>query len=187
VCRTTCSAGAADLATPSKEAILDRIHTLTGLDALFEIEAIERISGAEANVPFVAKELEGTTAIKVIFKRGRLKLKYIRGGREDEYDDRQFVVLLDAAGKNLLAVTSTVSKANPDIHPDKPLGKIATMFRDELATSDPIDPETPIAVISLKICLTLSKTRFPRIGSFLGLPIRRQTVVVLGARVHGNS
>jgi hypothetical protein len=129
--------------TPSWTYILDRIHRLTGLDTLFAIASIENVPAPSANIPFLEKELEGKTAIKVTFKRGRLRLNSVPPGLEDKYDDRQFVVLFDADARKLLSVTSRISRKDPDIHPERPLREIETEFRNagemyqSFPTSDP--------------------------------------------------
>jgi hypothetical protein len=115
--------------TPTRTYILDRISRLTGLESLFEVESIENVPASNANIPFLAKELEGKTAIKVTFKRGKLKFKFPRGGLEDKYDGRRFVVLLDADAKRLLSVTSTIPIKDPDIHPEESLDNIEVQLR----------------------------------------------------------
>jgi hypothetical protein len=117
LCRCV-SVSAGDAPSLPEEAILNRVHAFTGLDTMFEVDSIENVPASTANVPFLAKALEGKTAIKVTFKPGRLKLKSRAPGMQDKYDDRQFVVLLDGDAKNLFSVTSTISKKDPDIHHD---------------------------------------------------------------------
>jgi hypothetical protein len=128
---------------PTKAYILDRIHVLTGLDALFQVDSIKSVPATAAMIPFLNKELEGKTAIEVTFKRGKLNLKSGRAGEPDKYNDRQFVVLLDADAKKLLAVTSTLSKKDPDIHPELSLEEAEDYLRHSselyvsFPTSDP--------------------------------------------------
>jgi hypothetical protein len=119
-------AWAGDSPMPAREAILNRIHILTGLDTLFAVESIEGARASDADIPFLGKELEGKAAIKITFKRGKLKLKSVPAGKEDKYSDRQFIVLLDAEANKLLSVTSTIVKKDPQIHPEKSRNEIET-------------------------------------------------------------
>jgi hypothetical protein len=118
--------------TPPPTFILERIHKLTDLDTLFPVKTIEDAPASTASIPFLEKELEGKTAIKVTLKRGKLKLKTSPGQIEieDKYNDRQFVVLLDSDAKKLLSVTSRISKKDPDIHPERSARQLEEWFRN---------------------------------------------------------
>jgi hypothetical protein len=120
--------------TPTQKYILERIHKLTELDTLFAVEKIEDAPASTANIPFLEKQLEGKNAIKVTLKPGKLKLKPPPGKIENEddyndaYNDRQFVLLLDADAKTILSIRSRISKQDPNIHPEPPVAEIERLY-----------------------------------------------------------
>ena len=110
---------------PTRETILNRIHVLTGLDSLFDVESIEWARASEANIPFLERDLEGKESNQShVQKRGELKLKPTSADDRDKNVDRQFVVLLDAEANKILSLTSTIAKTDPSIHPEQSLEQI---------------------------------------------------------------
>jgi hypothetical protein len=106
-------------APPSLEHIQSRIARVTGLEASFSIDTIERVSLKELNIPCLSPQIADKWGVRVRFAPGKMKWTPPMRGVEDPYV-RYFTVYLDADANRVLAITSRLAKRSPDIHDNPP-------------------------------------------------------------------
>jgi hypothetical protein len=129
------------IALPPPERVLDCVKRVTGLDAFFTMEKIERASLAEIDTPFSKAPMKDKTGIRVSFAPGKVKWDPPPRVAGDPYV-RRFEVYLNAEANCVLAVTSQLAERPPelpvpirdkaDLHPVMS-GVVSTSF----PTSDP--------------------------------------------------